>query len=69
MYAIQSSVSVVVKGWTLTRQNPMFYLDKNLLGIVNEKHAEAIAVDILNPLRDENLTVNVSATYVGSVGG
>jgi len=68
-YAIQSSVSIVVDGWTRTRQNPTFYLDKNVQGIVNEKHAEAIAFDIINPLRDENLTVNVSATYVGSVGG
>lgn len=69
MYAIQSTVSREHNGWTHTRQNPTFYLDKNLQGIVNEKHAEAIAFDIINPLRDKNLTVTVSATYVGSVGG
>lgn len=63
-YAIQANVSVVVDGWTRTRQLPTFYLEKECQGIVNEQHAEAIAYDIINPLRNENLTVNMSVSFV-----
>lgn len=68
MYAIQASVSIVVDGWTRTRQLPTFYLDKNVQGIVDERHAKLIAEDILNPLKNNDLAVFISATYVGSKG-
>ena len=68
-YAIQATVSTVVEGYTRTQQIPTFYLDREVQGIVNEKHAEAIACDIINPLRNENLKVSVSATFVKRMDG
>ncbi len=67
MYVINGTVSTVIDGWTRTQSIPTFYLDKNVQGIVNKTHAEAIALTIINPLRLPNLTVNLSAFEVDSV--
>ena len=67
MYVINGTVSIVVDGWTRTQSIPTFYLDKNVQGIVNKSHAEAIAHTIVNPLRLSNLTVNLSAFEVNSI--
>lgn len=61
MYAINGTVSIVVDGWTRTQSIPTFYLDKNVQGIVNKSHAEAIAHTIVNPTRNSNLNVCLSA--------
>ena len=42
-------------------QVPTFFLDSNVQGIVDEKHAEQIANEIINPTQDENLRVTVVA--------
>jgi hypothetical protein len=46
------------------RQIPTFLLDPNIQGIVSEKHAEKIAMGILNPLNDPNLNVCLCAVEV-----
>jgi hypothetical protein len=63
-YMIQANVSTTVNEFNYSRQVPTFFLDKNLLGIVNEKHAEAIACDIINPLKDEKIRVYMSVRFV-----
>ena len=67
MYVINGTVSTVIDGWTRTQSIPTFYLNKNVQGIVNKTHAEAIAHTIVNPLRLSNLTVNLSAFEVNSI--
>lgn len=64
MYVINGTVSTVIDGWTRTQSIPTFYLDKNIQGIVNKTHAEAIAHTIVNPLRLPNLNVCLSAFEV-----
>lgn len=68
-YAIQASVSVIIDGWTRTRQLPTFYLDKECQGIVNEHHAKSIAFDIINPLHNSDITVNMSVSFVKRMDG
>lgn len=61
MYSINGTITVVRNGFSVTTQIPTFYLDRNVQGIVNAKHAEAIAFDIVNPTHDENITVSLWA--------
>jgi len=54
MYRIQANITVSrtssITGEThsFMRQIPTFFLDENILGIVDENHAEMIARDILD---------------------
>ncbi len=64
MYSINGTINFASANGTITKQIATFYLDKNVQGIVNEKHAEAIACDIVNPTRDEKITVSLCACFI-----
>jgi hypothetical protein len=50
MYACSATIVYDdAEGWTHTCQTPTFYLDETVQGIVNEAHAEAIAVQVVDP--------------------
>lgn len=61
LYAIDATVVHKTKHGTITGQIPTFYLDSNVQGIVDEKHAAFIGEEIVNPTRNKNIKVNVSA--------
>ena len=44
---------------TITMQLPTFFLDSRVQGIVDEAHAEFIAIEIINPCRLNNVKVHV----------
>jgi hypothetical protein len=46
------------------KQTPTFFLDANIQGIVDERHAEQIAMDILNPWGDPGLNVHICVVQV-----
>ena len=68
MYAITACVSNRTSkdryGFLATRQLPTFYLHENVQGIVDEKHAETIAREIINPFNNDDLIMHVSAVKV-----
>ena len=60
-YVVTATVTRITSEGTIMSQVPTFFLDSNVQGIVDEKHAEQIANEIINPTQDENLRVTVVA--------
>ena len=58
MYVASPIINIKTDKGTITRQVPTFYLDGNIQGIVDVKHAGKIVADICNPLRDVNIIVH-----------
>ena len=67
-YAVQAAVSYTDnEGWRGTYATPTFYLDGNVQGIVNEAHAERVALDVIDPtraLRKSGATITITAVPV-----
>lgn len=62
LYAIHATVVLNdKKGWAKMVQIPSFILNSNCQGIVSVEHAEQIATDIINPARDPQIVVSVTA--------
>jgi len=59
IYACAATVEKKGKGGVTTMQLPTFFLDSRVQGIVDEKHAEFIATEIINPCRLKTIKVNV----------
>ena len=60
MYAVTATaVKHGDNGETTTRQVPTFYLDPRTQGIVDDKHAASIALDVLSTFHDEKVTFNI----------
>jgi hypothetical protein len=56
MYAVTATRRIKTDdGYTRIQQVPTFYLNPDVQGIVDEKHAGDIALDILGP----NVTIDV----------
>lgn len=47
LYAVQATIEVGQAGWVRARQVPTFYLDPNVQGIRDERHAHQIAAEII----------------------
>lgn len=59
-YAITATLSVkgtVREDWSRTRQVPTFFLDPRVQGIVSEDHAKRIALDIIDPFGQYDVSV------------
>lgn len=61
IYGVTATVAVKRNGWLTTHQVPTFYLDSAVQGILNKEHAQVIAAGIVNPTKDSNLKVEVTA--------
>jgi hypothetical protein len=67
LYAITAQVNVDNLPWSSSQQVPTFYLDPVVQGIVDERHAERIADDILTTaaaLGDEHVSYVITAEAV-----
>ena len=67
-YATTVRVTRTVDGWTSTRHSPTFYLHSNVQGIVDEAHAERIAIDMVRDMMapgDEGI-INAHVVFVGT---
>jgi hypothetical protein len=51
MYAVSASIRTHAGDWHGSRQVPVFYLDGEVQGITDERHAEAVARTVLNPVQ------------------
>ena len=64
MWIIQATVTKQkYNGWRESTQLPTFFLDKDIQGIVDEKHAARIAEKLINPFCDETITVSIGAYF------
>jgi len=61
LYAINATIEHKRGGYKNVAQIPTFYLDSTVQGITDTSHAEFIAKEIINPTRNKNLKVNVTA--------
>ena len=61
LYSISATVEQRTKGGVVTMQIPTFYLDSSVQGIMDEKHAQFIGEEIINPTRNKSIKVNAFA--------
>ena len=64
MYSITACVEEHTVNGIICHQIPIFYLHKNVQGIVSADHAEVIAKDVLNPMKHPCIKVHCHATWV-----
>lgn len=62
MFIVQATITRTTNAYTRTSQIPTFFLDENVQGIVDENHAKQIAISIINPTNNPNITVHVVIT-------
>jgi hypothetical protein len=62
LYCVQANVCRSFEGWKHYHGVPTFYLNSRVQGIMSGEHAEQIARDIINPLKDDALWVQVTVT-------
>jgi len=58
-YGVCATVGKEQNGYMVIRQLPTFCLDSVVQGIVSKDHAKKIALDIINPLNDPTLIVDI----------
>lgn len=63
-YQVTAQVAKTIVGGTVSYQVPTFYLNSGVQGIVDAKHAETVALDVVNPTKDPSLTVSCYVTTV-----
>jgi hypothetical protein len=59
IYACTGTIERAEQWGVLTHQLPTFYLDDRVQGIVDDMHAKAIAEEIVDPFKLNNVTVNM----------
>lgn len=64
MYAVNGSVEVFRNGKYRTEYLPTFYLDASVQGILNVKHADQIAREIVDPCKLYD-RVTLSVVWIG----
>jgi hypothetical protein len=64
MWIIQGTVTRKTDNGTTSPQFPTFYIHPEVQGCSSRESAERVAVGILNPTKDPNITPNVSAHLV-----
>ncbi len=57
-YQITATVTKKTADGTTSIQVPTFFLNGNVQGIVGIDHAEQIAKEVINPTKDDSVTVN-----------
>lgn len=64
LYSVTAQVeikSLTPNAGSVSRQVPAFILNANAQGILDARHAQEIAVNIINPANDPNVTVHATA--------
>jgi hypothetical protein len=68
-YAISATISHVVNGYSTSHQIPTFFLEGDIQGIMDEKHAEKIAGFVINPFGEYVACISaVKVGYIVSAG-
>lgn len=64
MYVVYANVVKTVNGQSIGRGIPTFYLNENVQGIVDVRHAELIAREILEPWIREHEEIRLHVAKV-----